>query len=79
MSLTPWTLQTSYLHVPSVAIRIPWMAVVNWWLNDYTGLQFQYGESDIEGGPLLLSNGASANRDNGANIKGFGTRMRYYW
>ena len=56
-----------------------WMAVVNWWLNDYTGLQFQYGESDIEGGPLLLSNGASANRDNGANIKGFGTRMRYYW
>jgi hypothetical protein len=41
-------------------------------------LQFQYGESDIEGGPLLV-NGVSANQNNGANIKGFGTRMRYYW
>jgi phosphate-selective porin OprO and OprP len=56
-----------------------WMFVLNWWLNDYTGLQFQYGESDIEGGRLLLSNGDTANRDNGRNVKGFGTRMRYYW
>jgi phosphate-selective porin OprO/OprP len=55
-----------------------WEVVLNWWLNDYTGLQFQYGESDIEGGPLLV-NGVSANQNNGANIKGFGTRMRYYW
>ena len=28
-----------------------WEVVLNWWLNDYTGLQFQYGESDIDGGP----------------------------
>ena len=56
-----------------------WMVVVNWWLNDYTGLQFQYGESDIGGGSLLFPNGVSANRDNGANIKGFGTRARFYW
>jgi phosphate-selective porin OprO and OprP len=56
-----------------------WMVVVNWWLNDYTGLQFQYGESDIEGGSLFFPNGVSANRDNGANIKGFGTRARFYW
>ena len=56
-----------------------WEVVLNWWLNDYTGLQFQYSESDIEGGRQLLSNGDSANRDNGRNVKGFGTRMRYYW
>jgi len=56
-----------------------WLAVVNWWLNDYTGLQFQYSESDINGGQLLFANGASANRNNGANIKGFGTRARFYW
>jgi phosphate-selective porin OprO/OprP len=56
-----------------------WEIVLNWWLNDYTGLQFQYGESDIKGGPLLFANGASANRNDGANIKGFGTRARFYW
>jgi phosphate-selective porin OprO/OprP len=56
-----------------------WEVVLNWWLNDYTGLQFQYSESDIEGGPLLLASGASANQNNGANIKGFGTRLRFDW
>jgi phosphate-selective porin OprO/OprP len=57
-----------------------WELVVNWWLNDYTGLQFQYSESDIEGGSLFFpGTTTSANRDNGRNVKGFGTRMRYYW
>jgi phosphate-selective porin OprO/OprP len=56
-----------------------WEVVINWWLNDYTGLQFQYGESDIEGGPQLFADGVSANQNNGANIRGFGTRARYYW
>jgi phosphate-selective porin OprO/OprP len=60
-----------------------WEVVLNWWLNDYTGLQFQYSESDIEGGPLLYVNAAgnlvSANANNGANIKGFGTRLRFDW
>ncbi|HEY7765541.1 MAG TPA: porin [Aestuariivirgaceae bacterium] len=57
-----------------------WEVVLNWWLNDYTGLQFQYSESDIDGGPLFFANSTtSANRDNGSNVKGFGTRMRYYW
>ena len=55
------------------------MVVVNWWLNDYTGLQFQYGESEYRGRSAAPLQRRSANRDNGANIKGFGTRMRYYW
>jgi phosphate-selective porin OprO/OprP len=57
--------------------------VLNWWLNDYTGLQFQYSESDIEGGPLFFTNAAgalvSANVNDGAKIRGFGTRMRFDW
>lgn len=60
-----------------------WEVVVNWWLNDYTGLQFQYSQSDIEGGPLLFTNAAgvvaSANVNNKAKIEGFGTRLRFDW
>jgi phosphate-selective porin OprO/OprP len=60
-----------------------WEVVLNWWLNDYTGLQFQYSESDIEGGPLFFTNAAgalvSANVNDGAKIRGFGTRMRFDW
>ena len=32
-----------------------WEVVLNWWLNDYTGLQFQYSQSDISGGQLLTN------------------------
>ena len=60
-----------------------WEVVLNWWLNDYTGLQFQYSQSDISGGPLLFVRAdgtvGSANVNDGAKIEGFGTRMRYYW
>jgi phosphate-selective porin OprO/OprP len=60
-----------------------WEVVLNWWLNDYTGLQFQYSESDIDGGPLFFTNAAgalvSANQNDGAKIRGFGTRMRFDW
>ncbi|HET9538342.1 MAG TPA: porin, partial [Mesorhizobium sp.] len=56
-----------------------WEVVLNWWLNDYTGLQFQYSQSDISGGQLLLADGTSANRNNGAKIEGFGARMRFDW
>ncbi len=56
-----------------------WEVVLNWWLNDYTGLQFQYSQSDISGGKLLLANGTSANRNDGAKIEGFGARMRFDW
>jgi len=56
-----------------------WLIGINWWLNDYTRFQFNYNESDIEGGPLFFVNGASANRNDGANIKGFGMRAQVDW
>jgi phosphate-selective porin OprO/OprP len=56
-----------------------WLIGVNWYLNDYTRLQFNYNESDIGGGPLLLASGASANNDDGATIKGFGARAQIDW
>jgi len=51
-----------------------WLIGVNWWLNDHTRLQFNYNESDIEGGFL---NGANVN--DGAKIKGFGARAQVDW
>ena len=60
-----------------------WTIGVNWWLNDYTRFQFNYSESDINGGPLLFTNAAgqavSANGNDGANIKGFGMRAQVDW
>jgi phosphate-selective porin OprO and OprP len=60
-----------------------WEIVVNWWLNDYTGLQFQYSQSDIDGGPLLVTTASgavvSANQNDKAKIEGFGTRLRFDW
>jgi phosphate-selective porin OprO/OprP len=56
-----------------------WLIGINWWLNDYTRFQFNYNESDINGGPLFLANGSSANRNDGANIKGFGMRAQVDW
>jgi len=56
-----------------------WMVGVNWWLNDYSRIQFNYGESDIEGGALVVANASFANRNDGANIKGFGTRFQVDW
>jgi phosphate-selective porin OprO/OprP len=60
-----------------------WLIGINWWLNDYTRFQFNYNESDIKGGPLLLTSGAatgnSANSNDGANIKGFGMRAQVDW
>ena len=56
-----------------------WLIGVNWWLNDYTRFQFNYNESDIEGGPLFKANGAISNGNDGANIKGFGMRAQVDW
>jgi phosphate-selective porin OprO and OprP len=60
-----------------------WGIGVNWWLNDYTRFQFNYNESDIDGGPQLFTNASgvvtSANRNDGANIKGFGMRAQVDW
>lgn len=51
-----------------------WLVGVNWWLNDYARVILEYNESKIEGGSL---NGANVN--NGAKIKGFGTRAQVDW
>lgn len=51
-----------------------WQAGVNWWLNDHTRVMFNYGQSTIAGGFL---NGNNAN--DGADIKGFGTRLQIDW
>jgi phosphate-selective porin OprO/OprP len=56
-----------------------WAVGLNWYLNDYTRIFFNYAESDIGGGSLLLANGTSANVNDGANIKGFGTRFHVDW
>lgn len=57
-----------------------WIVAVNWWLNDYSRIQFQYGESEIEGGNAsLVSNLDGYNRNDGATIKGFGTRVQVDW
>ena len=47
---------------------------MNWWLNDHTRFMFNYNQSDIGGG---LLNGANLN--DGATIKGFGTRAQVDW
>ncbi len=51
-----------------------WQAGVNWWLNDHSRIMFNYGQSEIAGGFL---NGNNLN--DGANIKGFGTRVQVDW
>ncbi len=51
-----------------------WTIGLNWWLNNYTRLMFNYAESDIDGGFLL-----GANQNDGAKIKGFGARAQVDW
>lgn len=51
-----------------------WLVGVNWWLNDYSRLQFSYSQSDIEGGAL-----GGANANDGATIQGFGARAQVDW
>jgi len=45
-----------------------WIFGVNWWLNDYTRLTFNYAQSDI-----------SAGVNNGATIQGAGVRAQVDW
>ena len=57
-----------------------WIVGVNWWLNDYSRFMFQYGESEIDGGNFAVAtNTAGFNRNDGATIKGFGTRFQVDW
>jgi phosphate-selective porin OprO and OprP len=72
-------LSASSLNCVNCGEQKTWQVGVNWYLNDYTRIFFNYGESDIDGGPLLLASGASANANDGANIKGFGTRVHVDW
>jgi phosphate-selective porin OprO and OprP len=72
-------LNASSLNCALCGEQSTWQVGVNWYLNDYTRIFFNYGESDIGGGPLLLASGASANGNDGANIKGFGTRVHVDW
>lgn len=51
-----------------------WLVGVNWWLNDYVRFMFDYNESTITGG---FMNGANVN--DGAKIRGFGTRAQVDW
>ena len=51
-----------------------WQLGVNWWLNDHTRVMFNYGQSTIAGGFL-----AGNNRNDGADIKGAGTRLQIDW
>jgi phosphate-selective porin OprO/OprP len=72
-------LSASSLNCTLCGEQSTWQVGVNWYLNDYTRLFFNYGESDIGGGPLLLASGASANSNDGTNIKGFGVRAHVDW
>ncbi|HET9534866.1 MAG TPA: porin, partial [Mesorhizobium sp.] len=51
-----------------------WQLGVNWWLNDHTRVMFNYGQSAIAGG-FLDGN----NLNDGADIKGAGTRLQIDW
>jgi phosphate-selective porin OprO/OprP len=76
--VTP-SLSASSLNCVICGDQSTWTIGLNWYLNDYTRVFFNYAESDIGGGPLLLASGASANANDGANIKGFGTRVHVDW
>ena len=51
-----------------------WQLGVNWWLNDHTRVMFNYGQTTIAGGFL-----AGNNVNDGADIKGAGTRLQIDW
>jgi phosphate-selective porin OprO/OprP len=45
-----------------------WLVGLNWWINDYTALKFNYNQSEISGGD-----------NNGATISGFAMRAQIDW
>jgi len=45
-----------------------WLIGLNWWLNDYTALKFNYNQAEISGGA-----------NDGATIGGFGARAQIDW
>ena len=51
-----------------------WLVAVNWLLTDYTALKFNVTQSEITGG-----NASGSNKNDGAEITGFGTRFQIDW
>jgi phosphate-selective porin OprO/OprP len=57
-------------QAPMCGEQATWQIALNWYLNDYTRLMFDYSESDISG---------RFDFNAGANIKGFGMRAQVDW
>jgi phosphate-selective porin OprO/OprP len=57
-------------QVPMCGEQATWLVGVNWYLNDYARLMFDYAESDISG---------RFDYNAGAKIKGFGMRAQVDW
>jgi len=57
-------------QAPMCGEQATWQIALNWYLNDYTRLMFDYGESHISG---------QLDYNAGANIKGFGMRAQVDW
>ncbi len=68
-----------------------WIIGVNWYLNDYVKLMFNYTQSELSGYPTTLNlpanpgkqttypTGANVAGFDGATIRGFGTRLHIDW
>ena len=64
-----------------------WLIGVNWYLNDYTRIMFNYTQSELSGYPTTVlptataqfPAGTSVAGFDGATIKGFGTRVHVDW
>ena len=62
-----------------------WIVGVNWYLNDYMRLMFDYSQSDLSGYPAHSDLGATTSPDgpkagfDGATVRGFGMRAQVDW
>ena len=59
-----------------------WIVGVNWYLNDYVRLMFNYAQSDLSNFPTTPANLSLANATegfDGATIRGFGMRAQVDW
>ena len=61
-----------------------WIIGVNWYLNDYTRLMFNYTQSDLSGYPVTPISGTTSPDGlkagfDGATIRGFGMRAQVDW